>query len=118
MIKDLVLLALLLNNFQVVATLGTTSSCTFDRLDEIGTVCTDNGIWLHVDAAYAGSAFICPEFRYLMKGIEKADSFNFNPHKWMLVNFDCSAMWLKVRRCQITRRIKGMSVLCFRIQAG
>lgn len=52
-------------------------------------------IWLHVDAAYAGSAFICPEYRYLMKGIEKADSFNFNPHKWMLVNFDCSAMWLK-----------------------
>lgn len=42
-----------------------------------------------------GSAFICPEFRYLMKGIELADSFNFNPHKWMLVNFDCSAMWLK-----------------------
>lgn len=42
-----------------------------------------------------GSAFICPEFRYLMKGIEMADSFNFNPHKWMLVNFDCSAMWLK-----------------------
>lgn len=43
----------------------------------------------------SGSAFICPEFRYLMKGIERADSFNFNPHKWMLINFDCSAMWLK-----------------------
>lgn len=42
-----------------------------------------------------GSAFICPEFRYLMKGTELADSFNFNPHKWMLVNFDCSTMWLK-----------------------
>lgn len=48
-----------------------------------------------MDAAYAGSAFICPEYRYLMKGIQRADSFNFNPHKWMLVNFDCSAMWLK-----------------------
>ncbi|XP_050306675.1 aromatic-L-amino-acid decarboxylase-like isoform X2 [Anthonomus grandis grandis] len=81
--------------FFCVATLGTTSSCTFDRLDEIGLVCNENDIWLHVDAAYAGSAFICPEYRYLMKGVERADSFNFNPHKWLLVNFDCSAMWLK-----------------------
>lgn len=81
--------------FYVVATLGTTCSCAFDRLDEIGVVANRENIWLHVDAAYAGSAFICPEFRYLMKGIELADSFNFNPHKWMLVNFDCSAMWLK-----------------------
>lgn len=81
--------------FQVVATLGTTSSCAFDRLDEIGVITNTYDVWLHVDAAYAGSAFICPEFRYLMKGIERADSFNFNPHKWMLVNFDCSTMWLK-----------------------
>ncbi|KAL1496927.1 hypothetical protein ABEB36_007978 [Hypothenemus hampei] len=81
--------------FYCVVTLGTTSSCTFDCLDEIGPVCNENETWLHVDAAYAGSAFICPEYRYLMNGIEKADSFNFNPHKWMLVNFDCSAMWLK-----------------------
>lgn len=49
--------------FQAVATLGTTSSCTFDRLDEIGPVCNENNVWLHVDAAYAGSAFICPEYR-------------------------------------------------------
>ncbi|XP_045511440.1 aromatic-L-amino-acid decarboxylase-like [Colias croceus] len=84
--------------FYVVATLGTTSSCAFDNLDEMGDVCQDLGVWLHVDAAYAGSAFICPEYRYLMKGIEKADSFNFNPHKWMFVNFDCSAMWLKQPR--------------------
>ncbi|XP_065332536.1 aromatic-L-amino-acid decarboxylase-like [Cloeon dipterum] len=84
-----------LTPFFVVATLGTTNCCAFDDLDEIGTVCRDEDVWLHVDAAYAGSAFICPEFRPLMKGIEKADSFNFNPHKWMLVNFDCSAMWLK-----------------------
>ncbi|KAJ8969867.1 hypothetical protein NQ314_001551 [Rhamnusium bicolor] len=81
--------------FYAVNTLGTTSSCTFDRLDEIGPVCNEYNVWLHVDAAYAGSAFICPEYRYLMKGIERADSFNFNPHKWLLVNFDCSAMWLK-----------------------
>ncbi|KAK9713017.1 Pyridoxal-dependent decarboxylase conserved domain [Popillia japonica] len=81
--------------FYLVATLGTTSSCGFDRLDEIGPICNEYDIWLHVDAAYAGSSFICPEYRYLMKGIEHADSFNFNPHKWLLVNFDCSTMWLK-----------------------
>lgn len=81
--------------FFLVATLGTTNSCAFDRLDELGPVANRYGIWAHVDAAYAGSAFICPEYRYLMKGVETADSFNFNPHKWMLVNFDCSAMWLK-----------------------
>ncbi|ELK12691.1 Aromatic-L-amino-acid decarboxylase [Pteropus alecto] len=52
-------------------------------------------LWLHIDAAYAGSAFICPEFRHLLNGVEFADSFNFNPHKWLLVNFDCSAMWVK-----------------------
>lgn len=81
--------------FYVVATLGTTNCCAFDRLDEIGPVCKQEEVWLHVDAAYAGSAFICPEYRYLMSGVEFADSFNFNPHKWMLVTFDCSAMWLK-----------------------
>lgn len=81
--------------FYVVATLGTTNSCAFDRLDEIGPVGNRYNVWVHVDAAYAGSAFICPEYRYLMKGVETADSFNFNPHKWLLVNFDCSAMWLK-----------------------
>lgn len=81
--------------FYVVGTLGTTNSCAFDRVDEIGVVANRENIWLHIDAAYAGSAFICPEFRYLMKGTELADSFNFNPHKWMLVTFDCSTMWLK-----------------------
>jgi aromatic-L-amino-acid/L-tryptophan decarboxylase len=81
--------------FYVVATLGTTNTCAFDRLDEVGPVGNKYNVWVHVDAAYAGSAFICPEYRHLMKGIETADSFNFNPHKWLLVNFDCSAMWLK-----------------------
>ncbi|KAI8042124.1 aromatic-L-amino-acid decarboxylase isoform X1 [Drosophila gunungcola] len=81
--------------FYAVVTLGTTNSCAFDRLDECGPVGNKHNVWIHVDAAYAGSAFICPEYRHLMKGIETADSFNFNPHKWMLVNFDCSAMWLK-----------------------
>lgn len=81
--------------FVVVATLGTTNSCAFDRLDEVAAVGQKYKVWVHVDAAYAGSAFICPEYRYLMKGIENADSFDFNPHKWLLVNFDCSTMWLK-----------------------
>uniref|UniRef100_A0A5S6JWS7 Aromatic-L-amino-acid decarboxylase n=1 Tax=Xenopus tropicalis TaxID=8364 RepID=A0A5S6JWS7_XENTR len=79
------------------ATLGTTNSCAFDNLLELGPVCNAENIWMHIDAAYAGSAFICPEFRYLMKGIEFADSFNFNPHKWLLVNFDCSTFWVKKR---------------------
>ncbi|CAH1183510.1 unnamed protein product [Phaedon cochleariae] len=79
----------------VVACLGTTPTCAFDDLEELGPICNKEEIWLHVDAAYAGSAFACPEYRYLMKGVEFSDSFNFNPHKWMLVNFDCSAMWVK-----------------------
>ncbi|GMS94624.1 hypothetical protein PENTCL1PPCAC_16799, partial [Pristionchus entomophagus] len=83
--------------FFVSTTLGTTSCCSFDVLSEIGPVATENDIWLHVDAAYAGSGFICPENRHLLTGIEHAMSFNTNPNKWMLVNFDCSAMWVRDR---------------------
>ncbi|OQV18280.1 Tyrosine decarboxylase [Hypsibius exemplaris] len=83
--------------FFVSSTLGTTSCCSFDPLTEIGPICKEENVWLHVDAAYAGNAFICPQFRYLMKGIEYATSFNFNPNKWMLVNFDCSTMWVTDR---------------------
>lgn len=83
--------------YYVVATLGTTNTCAFDKLDEIGSVCEKFGVWLHVDAAYAGSAFVCPEYRHYLAGIEKADSFNMNPHKWLMINFDCSAMWVKNR---------------------
>ncbi|CAM1324260.1 DDC (predicted) [Pycnogonum litorale] len=81
--------------FCVVATLGTTNSCAFDNLQEVGEVCKQNEVWLHVDAAYAGAAFVCPEFRYLMKGVELVDSFDFNPHKWLLVNYECSVMWFR-----------------------
>ncbi|XP_004630583.1 aromatic-L-amino-acid decarboxylase [Octodon degus] len=83
--------------FFVVATLGTTNCCSYDKLLEVGPICNEENMWLHIDAAYAGSAFICPEFRHLLDGVEFADSFNFNPHKWLLVNFDCSAMWVKKR---------------------
>ncbi len=78
---------------KVSSTLGTTSICSFDNLVEIGPICQRENIWLHIDAAYAGSAFICPEFQPYLNGIEYSDSFSFNPHKWLLVNFDCSAMW-------------------------
>ncbi|OQV22629.1 Aromatic-L-amino-acid decarboxylase [Hypsibius exemplaris] len=81
--------------FYVLATSGTTPHCAFDNLTELGAICQAEELWLHVDAAYAGSAFICPEFRHWMAGVECVDSFNFNPHKWLLVNFDCSALWLK-----------------------
>ncbi|XP_017787636.1 PREDICTED: aromatic-L-amino-acid decarboxylase-like [Habropoda laboriosa] len=82
----------------VVATLGTTGTCAFDDLEELGPICNEYNVWLHVDAAYAGAAFVCPEYRYLMSGVDYADSFNVNAHKWLLVNFDCSALWVKNSR--------------------
>ncbi|KAF4017468.1 hypothetical protein G4228_009212, partial [Cervus hanglu yarkandensis] len=79
----------------VCATLGTTGVCAFDCLSELGPICAREGLWLHVDAAYAGTAFLCPEFRGFLKGIEYADSFTFNPSKWMMVHFDCTGFWVK-----------------------
>ncbi|XP_017783100.1 PREDICTED: histidine decarboxylase [Nicrophorus vespilloides] len=81
--------------FWVCNTLGTTGSCAFDNLEEVAQVCDTENLWLHIDAAYAGSAFICPEFRGWLKGIEYADSFAFNPSKWLMIHFDCTAMWVK-----------------------
>ncbi|GBP64269.1 Histidine decarboxylase [Eumeta japonica] len=81
--------------FWVCATLGTTGSVAFDNLREVGEVCARHDAWLHVDAAYAGTAFLCPEYRHWLNGVELADSFAFNPSKWMMVNFDCTAMWVK-----------------------
>ena len=81
----------------VVATVGTTSSTAVDPLESIGQVCRRRGVWLHVDAAYGGTAAIVPELRHLFDGVEHADSFVFNPHKWMLVNFDCSAYFVRDR---------------------
>ncbi|GFG38846.1 hypothetical protein Cfor_03498, partial [Coptotermes formosanus] len=83
--------------FFVSTTLGTTSCCSFDNLREVGPVCRRFGVWLHVDGAYAGNAFICPELKPLLNGIEYADSFNTNPNKWLLVNFDCSTLWVRDR---------------------
>jgi aromatic-L-amino-acid decarboxylase len=79
----------------VVATLGTTSSTALDPLAPIGRICQKYGLWFHVDAAFAGTAAMLPEKRWMMEGAEYADSFVFNPHKWMLTNFDCSAYFVK-----------------------
>ncbi len=79
----------------VVAALGTTSSLALDPLRPIGEITRKHGLWLHVDAAMAGSAAILPEKRYIMDGVELCDSFVFNPHKWLFTNFDCSAYFVR-----------------------
>jgi aromatic-L-amino-acid decarboxylase len=81
----------------VVATIGTTSTTAIDPLAQIAEICRKHDVWLHVDAAYAGTAAVVPELRPLFVGVEHADSFVFNPHKWMLVNFDCSAYFVRDR---------------------
>ncbi|KAL5059783.1 hypothetical protein RYX36_031387 [Vicia faba] len=80
---------------------GTTSSTAVDPLPALAKVTRTNNIWFHVDAAYAGSACICPEYRHFIDGVEEADSFNMNAHKWFLTNFDCSLLWVKERSALI-----------------
>ena len=79
----------------VIATVGTTSSTAIDNIRKIGEICQKYGLWYHVDAAYAGSVAILPEFSFMFDGLELADSYVFNPHKWLMVNFDCSAYFVK-----------------------
>ncbi|HZF13243.1 MAG TPA: pyridoxal-dependent decarboxylase [Thermoanaerobaculia bacterium] len=79
----------------VVATAGTTSTTSVDPLPEIADLCEQEGLFLHVDAAYAGSAAICPEHRALMAGMERADSIVVNPHKWMFTPVDCSVLFVR-----------------------
>lgn len=87
----------------VCATLGTTSSGASDELESIADACDEcarlTGVrpWVHVDAAWLGSAFILPEMRASLRGVERVDSFAFNPHKWMLVNFDCDCLFVQDR---------------------
>ena len=85
----------------VCATVGTTSSNAIDPLPAIGRICKEEGLWLHVDAAMAGTAAVCPEFRYILDGLETADSFCFNPHKWMFTNFDCDCFYVADRAALI-----------------
>jgi aromatic-L-amino-acid/L-tryptophan decarboxylase len=79
----------------VVATIGTTGTTAVDPLRPIGEICSKNNVWLHVDAAMAGTALILPEFRWMIDGKEYIDSFLFNPHKWMFTNFDCTAFFVR-----------------------
>jgi aromatic-L-amino-acid decarboxylase len=77
----------------VVATVGTTSTASVDPVAAVADACEAAGSWLHVDAAYAGTAMVCPEFRWAFEGVEHADSLVVNAHKWMLVPVDCSLLW-------------------------
>lgn len=87
--------------FFVSATVGTTSSNALDPLPAIGAICRDNNLWFHVDAAMSGTAALCPEFRYIQDGLEFADSYTFNPHKWMFTNFDCNCFYVADRKALI-----------------
>ncbi len=91
----------------VCASVGTTSSTAIDPVREIGLICQKEGVWLHVDAAMSGTAALCPEFRFIQDGLELADSYAFNPHKWMFTNFDCDCFWVADR----TSLIKTLSIL-------
>lgn len=86
-----------LRPFFLCASVGTTSSTAIDPVAELAPIAREAGMWLHVDAALAGSAAICPELRWLHEGVEHADSYCFNPHKWLLVNFDCDLFWVRER---------------------
>ena len=90
-----------LTPFFVSATVGTTSSNALDPLAAIGRVCVENHLWFHVDAAMSGTAALCPEFRYIHDGLEHADSYTFNPHKWMFTNFDCNCFYVADRKSLI-----------------
>jgi len=85
----------------VIATLGTTGTTAIDPIEAIGFICREHDLWLHIDAAFGGSALILPEYRWMIEGIDMADSFVFNPHKWMFTNFDCSAYFVKDKEALI-----------------
>ena len=90
-----------LQPFFLAATVGTTSSNAMDPVAALGPIAREHGLWLHVDAAMSGTAALCPEFRHFFAGLDFADSFNFNPHKWMFTNFDCSCFWVRSRAALI-----------------
>ena len=91
----------------VCATVGTTSSNGMDPVRSIGEVCRRHGLWLHVDGAMSDTAALCPELRHITDGLELADSYCFNPHKWMFTNFDCDCFWVADRAALI----KALSIL-------
>ena len=81
----------------VIATVGTTAATAVDPVPAVADACEANGTWLHVDAAYAGAAMVCPEFRWAFEGVARADSLVINAHKWMLTPMDCSLLWTRRR---------------------
>ena len=83
--------------FFCCATVGTTSSLAVDPVAALAEVLAGHGVWLHVDGAMAGSAAVCPELRWVNDGLERADSYAFNPHKWLFTNFDCTCFWVADR---------------------
>jgi aromatic-L-amino-acid decarboxylase len=85
----------------VCATVGTTSSNAIDPVPEIGRICREHNLWLHLDAAMSGTAALCPEFRHIHDGLEYADSYCFNPHKWMFTTFDCDCFYVADRKALI-----------------
>jgi len=93
--------------FFACATVGTTSSNAIDPVPAIAALCREHGLWLHVDAAMAGTASLCPEFRFLNEGLDRADSYCFNPHKWMFTNFDCDCFYVADRAALI----RSLSIL-------
>jgi aromatic-L-amino-acid/L-tryptophan decarboxylase len=84
--------------FLAIATSGTTSSMAFDPMAEIAAVCAAHGLWLHIDAAMAGSAALVPELGWVAAGADRADSWCFDPHKWLFTNLDCDVLWVADRR--------------------
>lgn len=90
-----------LEPFFVCATVGSTSSNAMDPVRAMGELCRREGLWFHVDGAMSGTAAVCPEFRHLQDGLDLADSYCFNPHKWMFTNFDCNAFWVADRAALI-----------------
>jgi aromatic-L-amino-acid decarboxylase len=96
-----------LKPFFVCATVGTTSSNAMDPIATVADICRRHDLWFHVDAAMSGTAMLCPEFRHLQRGVEHADSYCFNPHKWMFTNFDCDCFYVADR----SALIKTLSIL-------
>lgn len=85
----------------VVSAIGTTATTAVDPLVAISDIASEHGMWHHVDAAYAGTAMLCSEFRVHQPDLDRVDSYTFNPHKWMMVNFDCNVLWVADRRALI-----------------
>jgi aromatic-L-amino-acid decarboxylase len=86
----------------VVASIGTTGTGAVDPVRAMGGIAREYSAWLHIDAAWAGVAAICPELRWLSEGVELADSYATNPHKWLLTNFDCDAFWVADRAALVS----------------